>query len=178
MTMKGWFPKPLKLESQHHIQFSIISRTPLFFVYMEVSYPYAVDAFSVFYIIQTNQNSAISLLNGKSLKLVDQFIYLINNISSIESNVYIHIGKEWIAINRLLTIWKYDLSDEIKWDFFQVVAVSLQLHHLNFNEMPGKKAWLELCKNNACCFEQILEVAPYKTVVVWLFTSHLTNHLR
>ena len=38
-----------------------------------------------------NQNGTISLLNGKTLKLVDQYIYLGNNISSTKSDVNIHI---------------------------------------------------------------------------------------
>ena len=38
---------------------------------------------------------------SKSLKLVDQFIYLGSNISFIESNVNTFIGKAWTAIDRL-----------------------------------------------------------------------------
>ena len=37
------------------------------------------------------QDGSISSLNGKPLKLVDQFIYLNSNISSTENNVKIHI---------------------------------------------------------------------------------------
>ena len=40
-----------------------------------------------------NQEGVISSLNDKSLKLVDQLIYLSSNISSTESDVNIHIGK-------------------------------------------------------------------------------------
>ena len=75
-----------------------------------------------------NQDSAISLLNGKSLKEVDQFIYLGCNISSTESNINIRIGKTWTAIDRLSTILKSDLSDEIKREFFQIVGVSVLLY--------------------------------------------------
>ena len=39
------------------------------------------------------QNSAISLLNSKLLKLVDQFIYIGGNISSTKSDVNILIDK-------------------------------------------------------------------------------------
>ena len=46
-----------------------------------------------------NQDDAISSLNGKPLKLVDPFIYLGSNISSIESNVNLNIGKVWTAID-------------------------------------------------------------------------------
>ena len=72
-----------------------------------------------------NQDGAISLLNGKPLKLVDKFIYLGSNISSAESNVNIHISKAWTAIDRLMNIWKSDLSDEIKQEFFQAVGMSV-----------------------------------------------------
>ena len=75
-----------------------------------------------------NKDGAISSLNGKPLKFVDQFIYLSSNISSTESNVNICIGKVRTAIDRLLIIWKSDLSDKIKLEFFQTVAMSVQLY--------------------------------------------------
>ena len=59
-----------------------------------------------------NQYDAISLLNGCSLKLVDQFVYSNNNISSTESNVNIHIVKTENAIEILLIICKYHLPDQ------------------------------------------------------------------
>ena len=61
-----------------------------------------------------NQNEAISTLNGKSLKLEDLFIYLGNNIPSSKSDIKICTGKALTAIDRILIIWKSDLSDEIK----------------------------------------------------------------
>ena len=68
-----------------------------------------------------NKDSVISL-NDKPLKLVDQFIYLGSNISSTESNVNVCIDKGWTGINRLPTIGKSNLSDKIKWEFFQLVV--------------------------------------------------------
>ena len=41
-----------------------------------------------------NQDSDF-LLNGKPLKLVDEFIYCGSNISSTQSDVNIHIGEAW-----------------------------------------------------------------------------------
>ena len=38
------------------------------------------------------------------------------------------ILKVWTVINRLMTIWKSDLFDKIKWEFFQTVAVSRLLY--------------------------------------------------
>ena len=52
-------------------------------------------------------------LHGKPLKLVEQVMYLGRNLSSTEINV--NIGKVWTATDRLMTIWKSDLPDEIKW---------------------------------------------------------------
>ena len=40
-----------------------------------------------------------------------------------------------------------------------------------------KKARWRLRKDAACCFEQILEAAPYKTAVVQPLATYLTNHL-
>ena len=59
---------------------------------------------------------------------MDYFIYLASNISSTESDVNIHMGKRWISIDMSTIIWKSDLSDNIVWEFFQVVAVSVLLY--------------------------------------------------
>ena len=56
---------------------------------------------------------------------VDQFISFRSNIFTIESIV--NICKAWSTIDRSSTISKYDLSDKIKWEFFQTVAVSVLL---------------------------------------------------
>ena len=47
------------------------------------------------------------------------------NISSTESDVNIHLAKAWTSIDRQLMIWMSDLSDKIKCDFFQAMAVSI-----------------------------------------------------
>ena len=38
------------------------------------------------------------------------------------------IGKSWTAIDMLTTIWKSDLSNKIKREFFQTVTVSILLY--------------------------------------------------
>ena len=63
-----------------------------------------------------NQVGSISSLNGKFLKLVDQFT------SSSESDVYIRIGKAWTAMERLITMKKSNLPVEIK------LPVTLQMY--------------------------------------------------
>ena len=68
---------------------------------------------------------AISTVSGKPLKLADQFTYLNSNISPTESYMNICIGKAWAAIDRLSIIWKFDISNKIKLNFFQAVLVLL-----------------------------------------------------
>ena len=60
----------------------------------------------------------ISTLDGKPLKPVEQFTYLGSNISSTESDVNTRIGQAWSATNRLSAIWKSDLTDKLKQQFF------------------------------------------------------------
>ena len=103
------------------------------------------------------QDSAISSLNGKPLKLVNLSTYLGSNISSTESNVSICIGKTLTAIDRLTTIWKSDGS-EIRLEFFQVVAELILLHGcttLTLTKHLKKK--LDRNYTRILCFEQILE---------------------
>ena len=78
--------------------------------------------------IWIKQEEPISILSGKPLKLVDLFIYVSSNISSAESDVNICLEKALNAIERLLIIWKFYLSDKIKQVFFQDVAVSTLIY--------------------------------------------------
>ena len=114
---------------------------------------------------------AISTLNGKPLKFVDQFTYLGSNISSTENDVNISLVKAW----RLSINWKSDLSDKIKRDFFQAVVVSILIYGCA-NEMHGEKARWKLYKNVSYCFEQIMEATLHKTAAVRPLTSYLTTH--
>ena len=63
------------------------------------------------------------LKSGKPLKFVDQFTYLGSSISSTESNDDISIRVVWIVIYWLYIIKKSDISNKIKLDFFQAVAL-------------------------------------------------------
>ena len=68
-----------------------------------------------------------------------------------------------------------NMSSLIK--FFQALDVSVllyDLHHLDSNETLGEKAKLKIHNAAPCCFEQILETVPYKTVIR-PFASHPTN---
>ena len=119
-------------------------------------------------------DAIFSTLNNKILKLVDQSTYLGSNISSIESNVNICIGKAWTAIDRS-TIWKSNPSDKIKQEFFQVVAVCYCMAALLGLKVLREKATCQLYKNAVCYLEQILEATPHKTVAIQPLNSHLTK---
>ena len=75
-----------------------------------------------------SQTSDISTLDGSSLKLVDKFTYLGSSVSSTEKVIYTRLTKAWTAIDKLSIIWKPDLTDEMKRNFFQAAVVSILLY--------------------------------------------------
>ena len=121
---------------------------------------------------------SISTLSGKPLKLVDKFSFLGCNILSAESDVNKLLAKTWNAIDRLSIIWKFYLSNKIKWDFYQAVIVSILLygHTIWMLTKWIEKARWDLWKKAVICLEKIQEVTPHKTAVVWPSASHLTNY--
>ena len=75
-----------------------------------------------------NQRGDISILKSGPLKLMDKFTYQGSSVSSTKKDINTQPAKAWTAINRLLVIWKSDLTDEIKCSFFQAVVVSILLY--------------------------------------------------
>ena len=75
-----------------------------------------------------NQAGDISPLDGTSLKLVDKFTYLGSSVSSTEKDIDTQLTKAWTAIDKLLIIWKSDLTDKMKRSFFQAAVVSILLY--------------------------------------------------
>ena len=75
-----------------------------------------------------NQRGDISTLNSSSLKLVDKFIYLGSSVSSTDTDINKRLAKAWIAIDKLLVIWKSNLTDKIKCSFFLATVVSILLY--------------------------------------------------
>ena len=55
-------------------------------------------------------------------------IYLGSNIVSTEKDVLIRISKAWSALDRLRTIWKSKLPEQIKKSFFRAVVESVLLY--------------------------------------------------
>ena len=75
-----------------------------------------------------NQAGDISTLEGTSLKLIDKFTYLGSSVSSTEKDIDTRLRKAWTAIDKLLIIWKSDLTDKMKRSFFQAAVVSILLY--------------------------------------------------
>ena len=75
-----------------------------------------------------NQTGKISTLNGSPLELVDKFIYLGSGVSLTETDIDTQLAKAWAAIERLLVIWKSDLTDKMKLSFFQAAVVLILLY--------------------------------------------------
>ena len=46
----------------------------------------------------------------------------------METDIDTRLAKAWTAMNRLLVIWKSDLTDKMKRSFFQAVVVSILLY--------------------------------------------------
>ena len=75
-----------------------------------------------------NQTGDISTQGGSSLKLVDKFTYLGSSVSSTEKDIDTWLTKAWTVIDRLLVIWKSDMTDKKKRSFFQAAVVSILLY--------------------------------------------------
>ena len=75
-----------------------------------------------------NQAGDISTLEGTSLKMVDKFTYLGSSVSSTENDIDTRLTKAWTAIDKLLIIWKSNLTDKMKRSFFQTAVASILLY--------------------------------------------------
>ena len=98
-----------------------------------------------------NPSGNITTLNGRSQKLVDKFIYLRSCVLSTKNGINTQ-AKVWTAINRLLVIWKSDLSDKFKRHFFQAVVVSILLYrynHLDTDKVYQEKGCYKLYQTNS-----------------------------
>ena len=119
------------LHSSHlnHILFIYICMYILFtyiYIYIYI-YGLHVNAHKTEYMCY-NQTGDISTLDRASLKLVDKFTYLGSSVSSTENDIDTRLTKAWAAIDRLSIIWKSDLTDKIKRNYFQAAVVSILLY--------------------------------------------------
>ena len=98
---------------------------------------------------------------GKALKLVDTFTYLGSNIASTEKDVNIRIGKAWGALDGLHIIWKSNISDEMKREFFRAIVESVLMYGSNTWTLTKRlQSKLDVHKNAAGCPQYILEETP------------------
>ena len=66
-----------------------------------------------------------STIKGGLLKLVNKFSYLGNSVLSTENEINTRLAKARTAIDRLLVIWKSDLTDKIKQFFSKLFSILL-----------------------------------------------------
>ena len=126
-----------------------------------------------------NQTGDISTLDGTSLKLVDKFTYLGSSISSTEKDIDTRLTKAWTAIDRLLIIWKSDLTDKMKHSFFQASVVSILLYGCTtwtLTKRAEEEARRQLHKNVESNIEQVLAATPHKTPTIRPPTSNHENY--
>ena len=69
-----------------------------------------------------------------------------NILSSTEKDINMQLTKAWTAIDKLLIVWKSNLTDKMKHSFFQA---AVWMHHLDANKTAGEKARRQLHKNVA-----------------------------
>ena len=74
-----------------------------------------------------NQTGDISTLNGSSLELVDKFTYVGSIVSSTNTDIDTQLAKAWTDMDSLSVIWKSNLTDKMKWSFFQAEVVLILL---------------------------------------------------
>ena len=107
--------------------------------------------------------------------------WLVVDFMTCHSLLGYFMPKLWPVIDKLLIIWKSELSDKIKLDFFQSVAVSVLLYGCTkwmLKKYRAKVRW-ELHKNAPSYFGQILEATCHETTAVWPLIFHLkTNQVR
>ena len=75
-----------------------------------------------------NQADDIAKINGSSLILVDKDTYLGTSIPSTEIDINTRLANAWTVNDRL---WKSDLIDKIKYNFFQEIVVWMHYMYAN-----------------------------------------------
>ena len=77
-----------------------------------------------------NQDSAtdIKSLNGSNIKKVEDFKYLGSYIASTERDIEVRLGQAWGALHKLDKIWKSNLSEKLKRNFFRATVESVLIY--------------------------------------------------
>ena len=81
-------------------------------------------------------------LSGDKIKQVEDFKYLGSYIASTEHDVHSRLGKVWNALDQLYKIWKSNLPDNLKRNFFRegVETVLLWFSLLDLNNIWKRKS--------------------------------------
>ena len=78
-------------------------------------------------------------------------------------------------MDRLLVIWKSDLSNKIKPSIFPA-AVLYGCITWTLTKCMERKLDCNCTKNAVSCIEQVLEATLHKAAAIWKPTTHLENH--
>ena len=126
-----------------------------------------------------NQRGDIFTLKDGPLKLVDKFIYLGSSVSSTENDINTRLATAWRAVDRLLVIWKSDLTDKIKRSFFEAAVVSILLYGCTIWTLT-KCIEKNLDGNYTRMLRPVLKKSwrqqPTNTAAVWPPTTHHENY--
>ena len=79
------------------------------------------------------------MLNGESLKNVDDFLYLGSWIDCCSKDVNVRIGKAWSALHKIDTVRKSELSDGLKIGFFRATIETVLLYILDIDTVSRQK---------------------------------------
>ena len=69
-----------------------------------------------------NDACIMKTLDDKIISEVLNFVYLGSEVQSSEKDMTIRIAKAWAALNKLTSIWKSNLPDNLKRSFFRAVV--------------------------------------------------------
>ena len=75
-----------------------------------------------------NTTGTMTSLIKHNIKEVEDFTYLGSNVASTEKDIDIRIGKAWGALNKLKQVWKSNLPDNLKRNFFRAVVESVLVY--------------------------------------------------
>ena len=140
LARSRWYPAETMRNADYTADLMLLTNTPAQAESLLLSLEQAAGGIGLY--MNTNKTEFICF-KWEDLRLVDKLTYFSSNISSIKSGFNILITKVCITIDRLSIIWKSDLSNEIKWDFFQscsCVNTTVWMHYMATNEMHEEKA--------------------------------------
>ena len=99
-------------------------------------------------------------------------------VSSTEKDIDMRLMKAWTAIDKLLIIWKSNLTDKMKRSFFQAAVVSILLYGCTTWTLTKQleEARRQLHKNVVSNIQQVLKATPHKAPTIQPPASHHENY--